>query len=187
MATLFYKLTDCPSYHFRNSHAQSFAGTCLKIKIVYNLLKIHFLSFFFFFFFCRNLTHASMGDCFFPMRPLSPFKKLECHLARRQTCIYIQLTCDSGLWFFARGGGYWHVKAYGDVLPKWVTFSPKILRHVSQFGQKSPKRSVPFHKLWEKIVKSAVLEAEKPLEMGLNFQKLQKTVYSVVFLSEKNP
>ena len=33
-------------------------------------------------------------------------------------------------------GGYSHVKAYGDVPPKWVTFSPKILRHGSHFGQK---------------------------------------------------
>ena len=25
------------------------------------------------------------------------------------------------------GGGYSYIKAYGDVLPKWVTFSPKFL------------------------------------------------------------
>ena len=36
------------------------------------------------------------------------------------------------------GWGYSHVKAYGDVPPKWVTFSPKILRHGSHFGQKNP-------------------------------------------------
>ena len=35
-------------------------------------------------------------------------------------------------------GGYSHVKAYGDVPPKWVTFSAKILRHGSHFGQKNP-------------------------------------------------
>ena len=35
-------------------------------------------------------------------------------------------------------GGYSHVKAYRDVPPKWVTFSPKILRHGSHFGQKNP-------------------------------------------------
>ena len=37
--------------------------------------------------------------------------------------------------------GYSHVKAYGDVPPKhakWVTFSPKILRHGSHFGQNNP-------------------------------------------------
>ena len=36
------------------------------------------------------------------------------------------------------GGGYSHVKAYGDVPPKWVNFSAKILRHGSHFGQKNP-------------------------------------------------
>ena len=35
-------------------------------------------------------------------------------------------------------GGYSHVKAYGDVPPKWVTFSTKFLRHGSHFGQKNP-------------------------------------------------
>ena len=35
-------------------------------------------------------------------------------------------------------GGHSHVKAYGDVPPKWVTFSLKILRHGCHFGQKNP-------------------------------------------------
>ena len=39
----------------------------------------------------------------------------------------------------------------------------------------------------KKIVKSAVFEAENPLEMGLDLQKFENTVYSAVFLSEKNP
>ena len=34
-------------------------------------------------------------------------------------------------------GGYSHVKAYGDVPPKWVTFSA-ILRHGPHFGQENP-------------------------------------------------
>ena len=33
---------------------------------------------------------------------------------------------------FHAGGGTSHVKAYRDVLPKWVSFSPKILSHFSQ-------------------------------------------------------
>ena len=32
-----------------------------------------------------------------------------------------------------RGGGYSYVKAYRDVLPRWVTFSPKILTGGSHF------------------------------------------------------
>ena len=32
--------------------------------------------------------------------------------------------------------GVSRVKAYGDVPPKWVTFSPKILRHGFHFGKK---------------------------------------------------
>ena len=41
-------------------------------------------------------------------------------------------------------GGYPHVKAYGDVPPKWVTFSPKILRHGSHFGQKTLRHGSHF-------------------------------------------
>ena len=37
------------------------------------------------------------------------------------------------------GRVYSHVKEYRDVPPKWVTFSPKILRHGSHFG---PKKSL---------------------------------------------
>ena len=77
-----------------------------------------------------------------------------------------------------RGGGgreYLHVKAYGDVLPKWVTFSPKILRHWSHFGPKNPYKGVPFYKNCEKLVKSAVFEVEKPLERnGSGFAKNSK-------------
>ena len=69
------------------------------------------------------------------------------------------------------GGEYSHVTAYGDVLPKWVTFSPKLLGHGSHYGQKILGRRVLFHKICEKIVKSAIFEAEKPLEMGLDLRK----------------
>ena len=40
--------------------------------------------------------------------------------------------------FIRNPGGYSHVKAYGDVPPKWVTFSAKILRHGSHFAQENP-------------------------------------------------
>ena len=73
-------------------------------------------------------------------------------------------------------GGYSHVKAYGNVAPKWVTFSPKILRHGSQLGKKILKRRVPFHKNCKKFVKSAVFEAAKPLEKSRDLQKIRKTV-----------
>ena len=48
-----------------------------------------------------------------------------------------------------------HMGAYGDVLPKWVTFSPKILRQGCNFGQKSLEEG-PSSQNCEKIEKSAV-------------------------------
>ena len=73
--------------------------------------------------------------------------------------------------------GYSHVKAYRNVLPKWVTFSPKIPRYGSHFGFKKILRGGShFTKNCEKIVKSAVFETIKPLEMGLDLLKFQKTV-----------
>ena len=80
------------------------------------------------------------------------------------------------------GGGRSHVKAYRDVLPKWVTFSSKILKHGPHFGQKILRES---H--FTKIVKPAVFEAEKPLQMGLDLQKFRKKCLISRFLSEKNP
>ena len=71
-------------------------------------------------------------------------------------------------------GGYSHVKAYGDVPPKWVTFSAKILRHGSHFGQKILRRGSHFKKIAEKIVKTAIFEVQKPLEMGPGLRKFRK-------------
>ena len=34
-------------------------------------------------------------------------------------------------------GGYSYVKVYRHMPPKWVTYSPKILRRGSHFGQKN--------------------------------------------------
>ena len=67
--------------------------------------------------------------------------------------------------------GYSH-KAYGDVPPKWVTFSPKILRH--DFCQKNPWKRIPFHKNCEKLVKLTIFVVGKPLEMGPNLKKIRK-------------
>ena len=44
-----------------------------------------------------------------------------------------------------------------------------------------------FTKITKKIEKSAVFEAEKPLEMGLDLQKFRKNCLISRFLSEKNP
>ena len=71
-------------------------------------------------------------------------------MTKGHNCIYNQRGVGPG-------GGYSHVKAYGDVPPKWVTFSAKILRHGSHFGQKNPKKRVPFRKNREKMIKSAIL------------------------------
>ena len=45
---------------------------------------------------------------------------------------------------------------------------------------------VPFHKYCEKIVNSAVFEAENP-EMGLDLRKFRKKLSNQRFLSENNP
>ena len=48
-------------------------------------------------------------------------------------------------------------------------------------------RRVPFHKICKKkIVKSAIFDAEKPSEKGLDLQKFWKTVYSDIFEWEKS-
>ena len=49
------------------------------------------------------------------------------------------------------GGGNSHVKAYRDVPPKWVTFSPKILKHGSHLGQKILRRGSHFTKIAKKL------------------------------------
>ena len=93
-----------------------------------------------------------------------------------------------------KGGGNSRVKAYGDVPPQWDTFSPKILRNGSHFGQNILRR-VLFHKTCKKLVKSAVFEVEKPLKwvtIRTNLTKKQKTktktrtVQSTIFEGEKS-
>ena len=78
-------------------------------------------------------------------------------------------------------GAYSYVKAYGDVPPKWVTFSTKILRHGFHFGQKNPQKRVPFHK------KSTIFEVENPSEMGPDLLKFRKKNSKISrFLGEKS-
>ena len=87
------------------------------------------------------------------------------------------------------GWGYSHVKAYGYVPPRWVTFSQKILRHGSHFGVKILRRGSHFTKIAgkKKMVKSTVFEVEKPLVMGSDLRKFQggKNVKSAVFWGRK--
>ena len=86
-------------------------------------------------------------------------------------------------------GGYSHFKAYRDVLPKWVTISPKFLRN-GPISQKVKKKSV----------KSAgFFWGRKPLGMCSDMKKIKnkqtktKTKNSQIcfvlfcFLREKNP
>ena len=58
------------------------------MKILRNFLTIHL--------FGKISTHASMGDCFFSMRPLCPPPQSECHLAKRQIVFIrnLQLICE---------------------------------------------------------------------------------------------
>ena len=61
------------------------------------------------------------------------------------------------------GYGYSIVKAYVDVPPKWVTFSPKILRHRSHFhSQKISLEGGPVsQKKKKKKVRLAIFEVGK--------------------------
>ena len=49
-------------------------------------------------------------------------------------------------------------------LPNGLLFHQKSLDMGPILVKKNPERSVPFHKNCEKIAKSAVFEADKPLE-----------------------
>ena len=78
-------------------------------------------------------------------------------------------------------GGYSHVKAYGDVPPKWVTFSAKILRHGSHFAQKKSLEEGPISQKSRKNRKISHFEVEKPLEMGPDLQKIRKKALNQPF------
>ena len=88
-------------------------------------------------------------------------------------------TVSDGSW-----GGFSHVKAYGNVLPKWVTLSLKIHRQGSNFGYKILRRGSFFTKIAKKIEKSAIFEVGNSLEMGPNLRIFWK---NSPFLREKHP
>ena len=71
--------------------------------------------------------------------------------------------------------------------PNGSLFHQKSLRHGSHFVQKILRGGSHFTNIAKKIVKSAIFEAEKPLEMGVDLQKFQKNCLISRFLSEKNP
>ena len=65
--------------------------------------------------------------------------------------------------------GYSHVKVYGDVLPKWVSFFTR--KSLDMTIQKILKQRVPFYEKCKKKLKSAVFEVKKKqLKMGPDFQ-----------------
>ena len=108
--------------------------------------------------------------------------KMMLHRAFHQILIsLLQFTHKPG------GGEYSHVKAYGDVQPKWVTFSAKILRHGSLFAQKKYLEEGPIlQKSW-KNCKISQFEVEKPLEMGPDFRKFwKKALNQPFFQGEKS-
>ena len=71
-------------------------------------------------------------------------------------------------------GGYSHVKAYGDVLPKWLLFQQKSLDTGPILVKKILRRGFHFTKSTKKIVKSALFEVEKPLQIGPDLRKISK-------------
>ena len=74
-----------------------------------------------------------------------------CHSLRAKPSIEKTVRLEFCFSSVRSGGGNSHAKAYGDVPPKWVTFSPKILRQGSHFGKKKSLEEGPFHKNREKI------------------------------------
>ena len=82
-------------------------------------------------------------------------------------------------------GGYSHVKAYRDVLPKWVTFSPKILKHGSYFGQKKSLEEGPISQKLQKNCKISYFWGRKSLKNGSPFAFKKKNCKISHFLSEK--
>ena len=77
------------------------------------------------------------------------------------------------VWWVLAKALHSHVKVYGDVPPKCLSFSQRNLRNGSHFGQIILRQG--FHSSFEKKkVKSAIFEAEKPLEMGPDLKKFQK-------------
>ena len=90
-----------------------------------------------------------------------------------------------------RLGRYSHVKIYGDVAPKWVSFSPKIHRQGSHFRQKSLKEGPSLRKLRKKVKNHPFLRLKKKrkkklLKMGPDFRKFRCSGQISRFLREKN-
>ena len=108
----------------------------------------------------------------------SPFKNKMCELQQRW---YTTTIIQPG------GGGNSHVKAHRDVLPKWVTFSPKILRHGFHFGQKKSLEEGPISQnMQKKNGKISHFWGRKPLRNGSWFVKIsKKTIYSAIFWVRK--
>ena len=65
--------------------------------------------------------------------------------------------------------------------PKWVTFSAKILRHGSHFGQKKSLEEGPILQESRKNGKISHFEVEKPLEMGPDLRKFRKKALNQPF------
>ena len=88
---------------------------------------------------------------------------------------------------------YSHVKAYGEVPSKWVTFLSKILRHGSYFDQKSLEEGPISQKLQNTCKISRFWGRDKNLRKWSWFAKVskkkkKKIVKSAAFLSlQKNP
>ena len=88
---------SCPIFNLKWTILEitmlKFSGTSLKMTILRNFLIFHF--------FGKIFTHASMGDCFFSMRPLCP-PRTRMSLGKKANCIYMQLMCE---WDCGGGGG----------------------------------------------------------------------------------
>ena len=95
------------------------------------------------------------------------------------------ITCNC----LMQSGGYSHIKAYGDVLPKWVTLSQKKSLDTGPILVKKSLEEGPISQKLQKNknkknVKSAVFVVENPLEMGPDLRKNSQISH---FLRDKNP
>ena len=71
--------------------------------------------------------------------------------------------------------------------PNGLLFHQKSLDMGPTLVKKILRGGSYFTKFAKKMLKTAVFEAEKPLEMGLDLRKFRKNCLFSRFLSEKNP
>ena len=94
-----------------------------------------------------SFSYMSAPRCPPPMPPHFLGPHLQGNGGRRRALVIVLGANLSSMYLM---GGTHMLRHTGDVLPKWVTFSPKILRHGSHFGQKILRGGSHFTKFAKK-------------------------------------